>query len=107
MLPTSLMVFRTQRSGDRTTVHLSEDLDLSVREPLRRALASLVDAPEATIDVTDVTYADTALLSAVIHLVRARRARGHDLPLHLVGMHASVRRLFELTHVDRLVDFPS
>jgi anti-anti-sigma factor len=95
----------SHRSGNSLTVRLCDDLDIDVREPLRRALAPLSNATEAVIDVTDVTYADTTLLTAVIRLVGQRRAHGHNIPLHLVGMSASIRRLFEVTHVDRLVDF--
>lgn len=98
-----LMTARTHRYAYGLVVHLAEDLDQEVREPLRRALASLIDEPQATIDVTAVDYADTTLLSAIVRLVRQRRACGNELPPRIVGMRPHLRRLFHLTRLDRLV----
>lgn len=101
------MTARIHRTDDRMVVHLSDDLDLAVRESLRRAFAPLVEQTEAVVDVSAVGFADTTLLSAIVRLVRQRRACGNDLPPRFLGMRASIRRLLAITNVDRLVAFPA
>jgi anti-anti-sigma factor len=95
----------TQHSGSHCTVRLLGDLDLNVRSQLTFSLDPLVYSSIAIIDATDVTFADTTLLNAVIRLVRERRTSGNDVPLRIAGASASVRHLFALTHIDRIVQF--
>jgi anti-anti-sigma factor len=87
------------------TVHLSGDIDLYVCTQLERSLEPLVDASDAIIDVADVRYAGTTLLTALIRLVKARRAHGNALPPHLLGATESIRRILDLTNVSQLVQF--
>lgn len=103
--PAPRMTGRIDRTANGPVVHLAEDLDLAVREPLQRALAALIGEPIVTIDVSAVDYADTTLLNAIVRLIRQRRACGNNLPPRLVGVHPPIRRLFDVTKLDRLVSF--
>lgn len=96
---------RSHLEDTTLTVHLSGDIDLHVRTQLECSLEPLVDASGAIIDVADVGYAGTTLLTALIRLVKARSAHGNALPLHLVGVRESIRRILDLTHVSQLVQF--
>ncbi len=99
------MVVWTCPLSDGLAVKLSGCLDLAVRDQLKSAFVPLIEATTATIDLTDVTYADTTLLNEVIRLVRDRRSVGNDIAPRIVGLRAHIRRIFEMTNVDRLVHF--
>jgi anti-anti-sigma factor len=81
------------------------DLDLNVRDRLRSALLPLVEAPVAVIDLTDVGFADTTLLYAVIRLVNERHSSGQLSHLCIVGAKSRIKRIFEITGINKLVCF--
>ena len=87
-------------------VALSGDLDLEVRDELQWTLAALIEAPIAIVDMTAVAFADTTFVNAVRDTSRMRAARlGSAARLRIVGASASVTRMFEIGHLQSLVDF--
>ncbi len=53
-------------------VSLRGDLDLEVRDELQWALAGLIEAPIAIVDLSAVTFADSTLINAVRETTRMR-----------------------------------
>jgi anti-sigma B factor antagonist len=94
---------RTARvDGDAFLVSVVGELDLHTTPQLRAALAGL-DGREATrlvVDLTDVTFLDSAALKALIAEARARRAAGRELVL--VCDNRSTLRVLEVTGVRAL-----
>jgi anti-sigma B factor antagonist len=67
----------------------------SVREALDRGHRGLV------VDLSEVTFLDSSLLSALIGALRRTRRRGAGLAV--VCPRPSIRRIFELTGLDRVL----
>ncbi len=87
-------------------VSLRGDLDLEVRDELQWALAGLIEAPIAIVDLSAVTFADSTLINAVRETTRMRAARlGIATRLRLVGASAIVERMFTVTRLASIVDF--
>jgi anti-anti-sigma factor len=100
------MIVNALRPEQALVVRLSGELDLSARKALDRALAPLVDAPIAIIDLSRVSFADATLLSAVAKILSQREARfGRDAPLRIAGARPIIVRMFRITGVDTLVQF--
>ncbi len=73
---------------------------------LERGLIPLIDASIATIDLSDVGFADSTLINAVARLLRRREARsGKRTCLHIIGARPSVVRLFRITGLDAHLEF--
>ncbi len=73
---------------------------------LERGLIPLIEASIATIDLSDVGFADSTLMNAVARLLRRREARsGRRTCLHIIGARPSVVRLFHITGLDAHLEF--
>ncbi len=87
-------------------VSLRGDLDLEVRDELQWALAGLIEAPIAVVDLSAVTFADSTLINAIRETTRMRAARlGIATRLRLVGASPIVERMFTMTRLASIVDF--
>ncbi len=82
-------------------VALREKADLRSARSVREALDAAVSAGARTliVDLTGVTFVDSMMLSVLLRASRAMQARGDEL--RLVVDDPRVRRLFELTLLDR------
>ena len=83
----------------------SDDLDFAARERWQPTLTSLRDADIAIIDISAVTYADSTFMSAVVRLYKHFDQRGTPFAIRIVGAAAQLRRVFELTQLDRYIEF--
>ena len=100
------MIVSALRPEQALVVRLFGELDLSAQKALDRALAQLIDAPIAIIDLSRVSFADATLLSAVTRILSQREARFEsDAPLRIAGARSIIVRMFRITGVDTLVQF--
>ena len=100
------MIVNALRPEQELVVRLSGELDLSAQNALDRALAPLIDAPIAIIDLSPVSFADATLLGAVTRILSQREARfGSDAPLRIAGARPTIIRMFRITGVDTFVQF--
>jgi anti-anti-sigma factor len=87
------------------TGNFTGELDHTTREHLDRTLESLATANPATIDLTEVTYADSSLVNSVARMLRKRPASLRDEPIRIIGACLVVRRIFQVTGLDKFVCF--
>lgn len=86
------------------TVSLHGAIDISSARTLKRLLERAETADEAVIDLSDVTYAGTTLLNALISLRRTMRERGGAGVVHLTGSNPQIRRVLTITSLDRVFE---
>jgi len=84
------------------TISLHGDYDISSNEALRRLLSTAEEADEAVIDLSDVTYAGTTLLNALLNLRSRMRAHGSVGIVRLTGGSKQLRKVLEVTRLDRV-----
>lgn len=71
-----------------------------IRTALKNALSQ--KPSELTVDLSDVSYIDTAGVATFVEASRVARKQG--IRLILAGLHDQPRSLLEITHLDRLFD---
>ena len=90
--------------GDRATVSLRGELDLSGVDRARQAIeeAESGDAPLLVIDLSELDFIDSTGLEVMLRAAR----RAHDDGRRLIVQRPSayVRRLFEMTAIDQSLD---
>lgn len=88
--------------GERFVLRFVGDADLSTARELRRQLEEMVARAPARliVDLTEVTSIDSSCLSAMLDAAKALRPTGGAL--HLVVTDPAVRRIFQITLLDRL-----
>jgi anti-sigma B factor antagonist len=79
------------------------EADLHTAPELRDALATAVEdgAQELVLDLSETTFVDSMTLGVLLGAMKRLRARGGHL--RLVVPRADVRRVFEITLLDRVV----
>lgn len=91
------------RAGDVpwAVARVAGDLDISSAPVLReRLVACLIGGrPRVVLDLTDVGFLDSTGLGVVVGLLKRARTLGGDL--RLVCPASSVRKVFEITALDR------
>lgn len=93
---------------DRTTlvVTLSGELDIFRKEMLRESLAAAEQADVAVIDMTGVTFLDSAALGVLIGFKKRLAERKGTVRVVLISL--QLRRLFEITGLERVFEiYPS
>jgi anti-anti-sigma factor len=103
VLVTPLFTVETVDYDDEVRVVLRGDVDLAVVSELRRVLENALEvAPRrVTVDLDGVTHLDS---SGIKVFVRANiRARVTGKHFSLRGAHGAVRRVLDITGVDRVV----
>ena len=85
-------------------VHLDGELDLAAAPALRARLTDLLvlGGRDVVVDLGAVTFFDTSALEALVEGHRLGRATGARLVLRHVPAH--VRRVLEITGLDRVLD---
>jgi anti-sigma B factor antagonist len=96
--PAKLQI-RVQNANGPAVVRLAGEIDLSNASRLQDQLSVLVEHGHVVVDLSDVTFIDSTGLSAFI--VGHRRATAAGTGMHLAGATGTVRRLLELTQLDR------
>jgi len=90
--------------GDKVAIH--GRITIATSGEMRRVLSNSLRAKPAnlSVDLSDVSYIDTSGLATLVEAVRIARKQGTRLILG--GIHDQPRYLFEVTHLDRLLDMP-
>ena len=86
-----------------TVVAVRGEVDLATAPALKNRLLELVadGKTEIVVDLTDTDFLDSTGLGAVV--AAYKRVRAHDGHLRLVATSARVKRVFEITNLDRVV----
>ncbi len=79
-------------------IELAGELDLSRKGELKRLFDPLQKDGPLTIDLRQVTYADSTFL----HLLASLAVRFQGAPITLLGATPPLRRLFEIVRFDKL-----
>lgn len=94
---------RAQNLGGCVIVRLSGEIDVANSEAVQGHLAGLVELGHLVIDLSGVTFMDSSGLSALIVAHKRTESLGHSV--RLVGAHGPVRRVLEVTQIDRLIAY--
>jgi anti-sigma B factor antagonist len=86
-----------------TVVAVRGEVDLATAPALKNRLLELVTAgvTEIVVDLTETDFLDSTGLGAVV--AAYKRVRVHDGHLKLVATAARVKRVFEITNLNRVV----
>jgi anti-anti-sigma factor len=85
-------------------VELAGEFDIAQAERLSDVLAVASDADEVILDFSSVSYMDSAMLNALIAFRRQRAEKGHHDRIAIEGASEMARRLFAITHLNKLFD---
>lgn len=82
---------------------LHGDADLHVADDLRERMTSVMAAhsPAVVVDLSDVSFIDSSTLGVLVGGMK--RARGQGGALRLVVPRSDLRRIFEVTLLDRVL----
>jgi anti-sigma B factor antagonist len=99
-----LASIETEERGDRLVLRIRGEIDVSNARELSAAIEAAVPNGTHTIvmDLTDITYLDSAGVKVFLQLADRLRARRRLLRL-VVPTHAPIRAVLELTGLPRLV----
>lgn len=88
--------------GDKVAIHGRITVENSGE--MRRALSNALCTKPAnlSVDLSGVSYIDTSGLATLVEAARIARKQGTQMILS--GIHDQPRYLFEVTHLDRLLD---
>jgi anti-anti-sigma factor len=102
--PGARVRIRTERYGDSWVVTVVGDVDLHSAPELRDRLAQLgeTDAKQVVVDLSECDFLDSMALGVLLG-AKKRMAR-HGRELHVVVRSPDVRRIFEITMLDRVLD---
>lgn len=95
--------FRVEQMHGRAVVIASGEIDMTTAPGLRDALAGASQAStRVVLDLTAVTFFDSSGIAVLIDTLRdGRQGRRHSLTL--AGAAQTVRRVLEITRVDRML----
>ncbi len=82
-------------------LHFSGELDSAASPGARQAFADLPPGARVVIDLSDVTFVDSAGLGTLIGGIRRSRERGGDAAI--CSPNTRITRVFHVTGVDRMV----
>lgn len=85
-----------------TVVSVRGEADLHSAPELRDALATLIEdgSDELVLDLSETTFVDSMTLGVMLGAMKRVRSRGGNLRLVVTGV--DVRRIFEITLLDRV-----
>lgn len=89
--------------GGCTVVAVRGEVDLATAPTLKNRLLELVadGTTEIVVDLSNTDFLDSTGLGAVV--AAYKRVRAHEGHLRLVATSARVKRVFEITNLDRVV----
>lgn len=91
-------------AGDTHVLVLRGEWEMANAEELRQHFASLGEHPTVVVDLRDVTYCDSTVLTEFVRFHRRAAAANRRFEI-LIGA-SDVRRLFQITHLDKLLEAP-
>jgi anti-sigma B factor antagonist len=98
----ALATFHVDQVQGCSVVVAAGDIDISTAGGLRKALdAATSMSARVVLDLTSVTFMDSSGVAVLVGALKQRR--GHQASLCLVGAGPAVRRVLDITHVDRLL----
>ncbi len=98
----------TSRSGVRTVVHVSGEIDVYTVPALRDRLDAEIDSGhhELVVDLGGVTFMDSTGLGVLVG--RLKLIRGFGGSMRLVSAHERVLKVFTITGLDKVFEiFPT
>jgi anti-anti-sigma factor len=102
--PGALVRIGTERYGESWVVTVAGDVDLHSAPDLRDRLASLGDtgAKHVVVDLSECEFLDSMGLGVLLGAKKRMARDGREL--HVVVTSPDVRRIFEITMLDRVLD---
>jgi anti-sigma B factor antagonist len=105
IIPSADTDFRIDEDHPRSgtaVLALNGDADLHSANELRARLGAAIEAGAVVVvvDLSEVTFIDSMALGVLLEAMKRLRARGGVL--HIVGPRPDVRRIFEITLLDRI-----
>lgn len=96
------MEMTTTESDDGVLVKMTGQLDAGTVDPAKQKLEQLLKDGHNhfSLDLSDVTFIDSTGLGMLVGLLKKVRVGEGDVLLS--GLRAPVRKIFELTHLDRV-----
>lgn len=85
-------------------LRLCGEFDSADRERLETLLAPAVTAATVILDLSEATYLDSTALSCFFNLKKAMLQNGGG-SIHLLGLSPNLRKLFDVTKLDRFFEF--
>lgn len=84
-------------------VTLPEEVDVATAGDIRHQLLSVINQGPSTlvVDMTATTFCDSSCVNAVVRAYHRAVAAG--TPMRLATASTGVRRVFEITEIDRLI----
>ena len=98
----SVQVEELSGKGDGwSCARVAGELDIATAPKLREQLLGAISAhgPQVVVDLTDVGFLDSTGLGVIVGVLKRARTLGGDL--RLVCPNANIRRVFEITALDR------
>ena len=88
----------------RIVVHVRGPLDLPEVGDLRATFSEIspYEGPDVVLDMTEVSFLGSSGMGAIAQVRNDLAAHGRHLTLR--GASPSIRRAFEMTHLDRIVE---
>ncbi|MDE3206221.1 MAG: STAS domain-containing protein [Acidobacteriota bacterium] len=102
LIPTTDLVLPSSRLNGCDVVHVIGVVDSSTVWKFRQAIAELPAASQVVLDISKLSFVDSSGLGAVIGGVRRVRELGGDM--RLAGPIPSIRRVLEVTGLDRIAE---
>jgi anti-sigma B factor antagonist len=97
------LTIRVDESGATRTVRVGGSCDLATAPALRQTLHALTppEVQSVVLDVTDLEFIDSTGLGVVLGAMRRLREGGGSLAI--AGAHGIVRRVLEITDLDKVI----
>ncbi len=94
--------FQVQEMEDAVVVRIIGDIDAYHSPKLKENLEDHIrgDCPTLLLDLSMVPYIDSAGLGTLVSVLR--ETRNYKKTLKLVGMRQNIRRIFEMTRLDKI-----
>jgi anti-anti-sigma factor len=90
----AVLGIRLSVEGDVAVLEVGGEVDLATVEQFRAALADAQRSERVVVDLTGVSFMDSAGVNALVGAYHRSLPNGE---LRLVGMRSNVRRVFEIT----------
>ena len=106
-IPEHFRIDEEERVRGTVVLAVHGDADMNVAEELEARLTEIIDeGPSALVlDLSGVTFIDSTVLAVLLHGLKRLGAAGGRL--RIVTARPEIRRIFELTLLDRLFELDS
>lgn len=101
MAPNEAML-RQSIAEDIVFLELRGEWELSNVDRLMQAFEQIAPGYDVLIDLRELEYCDSSVLTAIVALQRRMRPAGRRVEVVLQGSRS--RRIFEVTHLDKLLE---